>query len=163
MRGFTSSGGSRSSLGSHSPPKKMEQAGPNGSSSPREKEPGGIARCLRAHSHLPTHLAWHRGPSVPRFLLLGDRRHPSLWWPRDRMSPIGIIALFWAMCSTAQQSLLSWAGLGQGHWPGARSQGLGQVPSLARRRGSQHLSTRAWQSWKLGALRLFLSGRVGGT
>lgn len=58
-------------------------------------------------------------------------------WPSDRMSPSSIIALFWGMCSTAWQSLLSWADTGQGHWPKARSQGLNPVPVLVVRRGKQ--------------------------
>lgn len=80
----------------------------------------------------------------------------TAWWHRDRMSPISIIALFWAMCSKAWQSLLNWAGSEQGHWPGARSQGLSQVPSLARRRAAV---TRAWRRQKHGALRRFSVGR----
>lgn len=93
---------------------------------------------LRAHSRVPFCLDWHRGAWRSWVSPFGDGRRHSPRWPSDRMSPVSIIALFWAMCSTAQQSLLSWAGSGQGHWPGARSQALGQVPSLAERRGSQH-------------------------
>jgi hypothetical protein len=138
--------GAGASLGSYRQPAKIEQTEP---SEPQSRRGGAQRHCvwLLAHRHALTPGLAPRAPSVPRFFLSGmggisQRDGPAIEYVNG-----SIIALFWGMCSTAWQSLLSWAGTGQGHWPGARSQGFSQVPLLVGRRGSLHQEPAEIGSW----------------
>lgn len=109
---------------------------------------GGTQRQACGFSHM-TITSWpgNQGNQCPQVSPFGGRRRHLVLWPGDRMSHSSIIALFWGMCSTAWQSLLSSADTGQGHWPKVRSQGLNLVPMLVGRRGKQQGALVGIERW----------------